>query len=81
MRGICLGCQSGSVCDVHQSRAVLECETFKSLDGREHNFAVSLSPYYLQARAYGGLCRDCEIRTVCESAFHTGGVWSCDQYR
>jgi len=82
MRGICLGCQSGTVCDVHQSRAILECGTFEALDGREQrNFAVNLWPYYVQAQTFRGLCGDCEIRARCENAYHTGGIWSCDQYR
>ena len=81
MRGICLGCQSGPTCDVHGGRAVLECERFEATNGHPKDFAVKNAPHYVEARTYGGLCRDCELRLSCDDAFRTGGVWKCDQYR
>lgn len=81
IRGICLACQSGASCDVHQSRAILECGTFRALDGSLTDYSVREAPHYVLSRAYVGLCHDCEIRTVCENAFHTGGKWTCEQYR
>ena len=81
LRGICLACQSGATCDVHQSRALLECASFESLNHAPVEFTARYAPFYRDVSTLHGLCRDCELRASCADAYRTGGVWTCEQYR
>ena len=81
LRGVCAACQSGTTCEVHQSRAILECANFSSASEALVEFTARRGPFYRDMQSFGGLCRDCEIRASCADAYRTGGVWTCEQYR
>jgi hypothetical protein len=81
LRGICLACQSGAVCDTHQSRAILECASFEALDEPRISATAGTVTWSSAPQVYHGLCRDCEIRHACGDTGRAGGVWNCDQYR
>ena len=81
IRGICSACKTGAVCDDHQSRALLECQNFQPLNDAPVELTAAFAPYYRDMQTFHGLCRDCEIRAECVEAYHTGGIWICNQYR
>ena len=81
IRGVCVACLSGATCDVHQGRALLECDSFRAGVSHPVEFTARTAPFFRDVPTYNGLCRDCEIRAACTDAYHTGGVWTCDQYR